>query len=92
MEPSQLGSLKGLKRDKGHEGYTGSTPYGEGKTLLQLRWNYKGFDDQGANPLCLATDLMFSLLSRRRVIPLYTRADVPRPRVSRPAYKQYPAW
>ena len=40
MEPSQLGSLKGLKRDKGHEGYTGSASYGEGKSLLQLRWNY----------------------------------------------------
>ena len=40
MEPSQLGSLKGLKRDKGHEGYTSSAPYGEGKSLLQLRWNY----------------------------------------------------
>ena len=33
MEPSQLGSLKGLKWDKGHEGYTGSAPYGEGKSL-----------------------------------------------------------
>ena len=32
--------LKGVKRDKGHEGYTGSAPYGEGKSLLQLRWNY----------------------------------------------------
>ena len=25
--------LKGVKRDKGHEGYTGSAPYGEGKSL-----------------------------------------------------------
>ena len=33
MEPSQLGSLKGLMRDKEHEGYTGSAPYGEGKSL-----------------------------------------------------------
>ena len=32
--------LKGVKRDNGHEGYTGSAPYGEGKSLLQLRWNY----------------------------------------------------
>ena len=32
--------LKGVKRDKGHEDYTGSAPYGEGKSQLQLRWNY----------------------------------------------------
>ena len=25
--------LKGVKRDKEHEGYTGSAPYGEGKSL-----------------------------------------------------------
>ena len=35
--------LKGVKQDKGHEDYTGSAPYGEGKSLLQLRWNYLGF-------------------------------------------------
>ncbi len=33
MEPSQLGSLKELMRDKEHEDYTGSAPYGEGKSL-----------------------------------------------------------
>ena len=33
VEPSQLGSFKGIKRDKEHEGYTGSAPYGEGKSL-----------------------------------------------------------
>ena len=26
--------LKGVKRDKGHEDYTSSAPYGEGKSLL----------------------------------------------------------
>ena len=31
MEPSQ--KLKGVKQDKGHEDYTGSAPYGEGKSL-----------------------------------------------------------
>ena len=25
--------LKGVNRDKGHEDYTGSAPYGEGKSL-----------------------------------------------------------
>ena len=28
--------LKGVKQDKGHEDYTGSAPYGEGKSLLQM--------------------------------------------------------
>ena len=27
------GKLKGVKRDKEHRGYTGSAPYGEGKSL-----------------------------------------------------------
>ena len=35
--------LKGVKRDKGREDYTGSAPYGERKSLLPLRWNYLGF-------------------------------------------------
>ena len=35
--------LKGVKWDKGHEDYTGSALYVEGKSLLQLRWNYLGF-------------------------------------------------
>ena len=35
VEPSQLGSLKGLNRDKGHERvYTSSAPYGEGKAYV----------------------------------------------------------
>ena len=29
--------LKGVKRDKEHEGYTGSAPYGEGKSLRPVR-------------------------------------------------------
>ena len=28
--------LKGVKRDKEHEGYTGSAPYVEGKSLLPV--------------------------------------------------------
>ena len=28
--------LKGVKRDKGHEDYTGSAPYVEGNTLLPV--------------------------------------------------------
>ena len=36
MEPSQLGSLKGLEWDKGHGVYTGSAPCGEGNGLIQF--------------------------------------------------------
>ena len=83
--------LKGVKRDKGHEDYTGSAPYGEGKSLLQLRWNYLGFDDQGAKPLCLAIDLILLVLNRRWVVPLYREVNAQRLSESRPAYKQCPA-
>ena len=30
------GKLKGVKRDKGHKDYTGSAPYGEGKSLCPV--------------------------------------------------------
>ena len=33
MEPSQLGSLKGLNGTRNTRVYTGSAPYGEGKSL-----------------------------------------------------------
>ena len=36
MEPSQLGSLKGLNRTKNMGVYTGSAPCGEGKGLIQF--------------------------------------------------------
>ena len=49
MEPSQLGSLKGLMRDKEHEGYTGSAPYDEGNSLRPVGVVLlEVFDDQGA--------------------------------------------
>ena len=33
MEPSPVGSLKGLNRTRDTRVYTGSAPYGEGKSL-----------------------------------------------------------
>ena len=36
MEPSQLGSLKGLNGTKDTGVYTGSAPCGEGKGLIQF--------------------------------------------------------
>ena len=88
MEPSQLRSLKGLKRNKGHGGYTGSAPYGEGKSLrpvevvLIMVSMTRELD-------CYAWLSMRSYLSlnRRRVVPLYREVDAQRPSESRPAHK-----
>ena len=44
--------LKGVNRDKGHEVYTGSAPYGEGKSLRSsFEWDCLCLDNQGANRL-----------------------------------------
>ena len=69
MEPSQLGSLKGLNRDKGHERvYTSLAPYGEGKAYIKLGW-YRCFDDQEAR---------HAMPGSRRVV------SCPQPPVGRP--------
>ena len=68
--------------------YTGSAPCGEGKGLIQLMWNCLGFDDQGANPLDLALELLLFSLNRRRVVPLYTQVDARRFTESRPTHKR----
>ena len=84
--------LKGVNRDKGHKVYTGSAPYGEGKSLRSsFEWDCLCLVNQGANPLDLALDLMLLALSRRWVVPLYTRVDALRLTESRPAHKQCPA-
>ena len=71
--------LKGVNRDKGHEVYTGSAPYDEGKSLRSsFEWDCLCLDNQGANPLDLALDLMLLALNRRRVVPLYTEVDAQR--------------
>ena len=52
--------LKGVNRDKGHGVYTGSAPYGEGKSLRSsFEWDCLCLDYQGAKSLDLALDLMF---------------------------------
>ena len=44
-------------------------------------------DEQGANTLDLAFDLLFLVLSHRRVVPLYTQVDArPVYRIPRPAH------
>ena len=57
--------------------YTSLAPCGEGKSLRSsLGWYCLCLDYQGANPLDLASDLLFLALNRRRVVPLYTQVDV----------------
>ena len=88
MEPSQLGSLKGLKRDKEHEGYTDLAPYGEGKSLrpvevVLIRVSMSRELDCYA---WLSIRSFFSL-NRRRVVPLYREVDAQQLSESRPAHK-----
>ena len=84
--------LKGVNRDKGHEVYTGSAPYGEGKSLRSsFEWDCLRLDYQGAKSLDLALDLILLALNHRRVVPLYIEVDAQRLIESRPAYKQCPA-
>ena len=68
--------------------YTGSAPCGEGKGLIQFEVYCLCLDNQGANPLDLAFDLLFLALNRRRVIPLYTQVDARWLTESRPAHKR----
>ena len=90
--PIATRKLKVVNRDKGHGVYTGSAPYGEGKSLRSsFEWDCLCLDNQGANPLDLALDLMLLALNRRRVVPLYTEVDAQRLIESRPAQKQCPA-
>ena len=84
--------LKGVNRDKGHGVYTGSAPYGEGKSLRpSFEWDCLCLDYQGAKSLDLALDLMLLALNCRRVIPLYTEVDAQRLSESRSAHRQCPA-
>ena len=79
---------EGVNRVKGHGVYTGSAPYGEGKSLRSsFEWHYLFLDYQGAKSPDLAFDLMLPVLNRRQVIPLYTEVDAQRLTKSQPAHK-----
>ena len=91
MEPSQLGSLKGLSRTKDTGVYTGSAPCGEDKGLIQFEVVLLMSRLPGRNQLALAFDRLFLVLNRRQVIPLYTQVDAQWLRESQPAHKQCPA-
>ena len=86
VEPSQLGSLKGLNGTKDTEIILVRPLTLKVKAYVQLRWYYLGFRSPGAKPLCLAIDLILLVLNRRRVVPLYREVDAQRLSESQPAY------
>ena len=80
--------LKGVKRDKEHEGYTGSAPYGEGKSLrpVEVVLIMVSMTRELDCYAWLSTRSYLSL-NRRRVVPLYREVDAQRLSESRPAHK-----
>ena len=91
MEPSQLGSLKGLIGTKDTRGFILDRPL---TVKVKPTSSWVRIDvsmTRERDMLCPALDELFLALSRQQVIPLYTRVDAPRLTESRPAYKQYPA-
>src|SRR4051812_18568975 len=92
VEPSQLGSLKGLIGTKDTRGFILVQPLTvkEGLRLVGLVLLEVSMTRE-RDMLCLALDELFLTLSRRRVVPLYTRVDALRPTESRAAHKQCPA-
>ena len=91
MEPSQLGSLKGLNGTKDMRGFILVRPL---TVKVRPTSSWVGIDvsmTRERDMLCLALDGLFLALSRPQVVPLYTRVDVLWLIESRPAYKQCPA-
>ena len=91
MEPSQLGSLKGLNGTRNTRVILVRPLTVKVKAYVQLRWYCLGFRRPGAKPPCLAIDLILLLLNRRRVVPLYRKVNAQRLSESRPAHKLCPA-
>ena len=92
MEPSQLGSLKGLNGTKDTRGFILVRPL---TVKVRPTSSWVGIDvsmTRERDTLCLALDELFLALSRQWVIPLYTRVDALRLTESRSVYKQCPAW
>ena len=88
MEPSPLGSLKGLNGTRNTRVYTGSAPYGEGKSLRPVEVVFIRVSmTRELNRYAWLS--MRSLLSLNcyRVIPLYREADAQQLSESRPAHK-----
>ena len=80
--------LKGVKRDKGHEDYTGSAPYGEGKSLRPVEVVLiRVTITRELNCYARLSMRLFLPLNRCRVVPLYREADAQQLSESRPAHK-----
>ena len=82
---------EGVNRDKGHERFIIVRPL---TVKVRPTSSWVGIDvsmTKERDTLCPALDQLFLALSRRRVIPLYTRVDALWLTESRPAYKQCPA-
>ena len=90
VEPSQLGSLKGLNGIK-DTGFIPVRPLAVKVKPSPIVVVLLGFDDQGAKYASLALDPLFLALSRCWVVPLYTRVAAWRPTESRSAHKTCPA-
>ena len=88
MEPSQLGSLKGLNGTRNTGVYTGSAPYGEGKSLrpVEVVLIMVSMTRELDCYAWLSTRSYLSL-NRRRVVPLYREVDAQQLSESWPAHK-----
>ena len=80
--------LKGVKRDKEHGGYTGSAPYGEGKSLRPVEVVlFTVLMTRELDRYAWLSMRSYLSLNRRRVVPLYREVDAQRLSESRPAHK-----
>ena len=67
-------------RDKEHEDYTGSAPYGEGKSLRPVEVVLIRVSmTRELNSYAWLSIRLFSSLNRCRVVPLYREADAQQP-------------
>ena len=88
MEPSQLGSLKGLCGTRNARVYTGSAPYDECKSLRPVEVVLiRVMITRELNFYARLSMRLFLSLNRCRVVPLYREADAQQPLESRPAHK-----
>ena len=88
MEPSQWGSLKGLSGTRNTRVYTGSAPYGEGKSLRPVEVVLiRVTITRELNCYARLSMRLFLSLNRCRVVPLYREADAQHPSESWPAHK-----
>ena len=91
MEPSQLGSLKGLIGTKDTRGFILVRPL---TVKVRPTSSWVGIDvsmTRERDTPCPVLDELFLALSRQQVVPLYTRVEALWLTESRPAHKQFPA-